>query len=105
MISALIPPIVYRFFRCSSEDVEALTYALFPKKSTTLGQEQNTSSNVLGYNILLSEMFYMVGTPLPSEEELEEITETYTRCIEVIVLDHTSLLVDHRCFGPSMMSG
>jgi len=70
----LIPAIIVRLLRCSTSDIQELSFSLF-QKSVELEQDSKELQQVLGENILLSEMFYVVGTEIPSFEELEKISE------------------------------
>lgn len=86
----MILPIVKRLLRCSPTDVKVeddckmvnnmihsqeLTYALFPPAPSVKSLSgAGKSSEILAENIILSEMFYILNTTLPSYQELLQIT-------------------------------
>jgi len=68
----LVPPIISRLLRCNAADVKALQLLFGPRldKTSFAG-----SSLILGTNILVSEMLTMKNTPLPTVEEVQQITD------------------------------
>jgi hypothetical protein len=99
----LLLPVVKRLLRCSPTDVKVkihyrlmnnvihsqeLTYELFPSApSVKSSSGADKSSDILGDNIILSEMFYILNTTLPSYEELLQITgNSYIMLIISLIL-------------------
>lgn len=76
-VRSVIPALIYKIQRCNLQDVKELSHFLF--NATTPNSERNVEtyngySPVLETNILLSEMFYLPNTSLPSLQTLQYIT-------------------------------
>jgi hypothetical protein len=91
-LRVFIPAIVKRLLRCFPEDVAALTHSLFANTTHEVRSQGGSRdySEALALNILLSEMFYIQSSDLPSEWQLSDVSSKPDSCVWLIhCQDHT----------------